>query len=528
MTEFLVVFLFFVLLAAAGAALVTGIRTVPVGHIGLVVRRVGLRSPRDDARVSYLNSPGPQARVLGENTRAWLPRYLFEVSFVPQTYVPVGTIGLVVAKAGAQRPPHLQLAAHVECDRFQDGVRFLAEGGQRGPQMEVLTSGHYAINPYIFDVLTVETLGGRQREGVVAADLREVDVKVGETGVVITHVGERPPSDWSESGRRVPDHWNYQLPWRFLDGGGQVGVQSETLHEGGNYAINPWFAHVVKIPSRVLVLQWTAEQKSADNLDASLDQIVLDVQGHTVRMSLKQTLRIPPEAAPRLVRRFGDLGGGASARAEAYGRIPVQQFVEKELGAAVVGYFRGIAATYRIQEFITRYNEVGLSLKDHVRQALGPTGVIALETTLEEFECDEPEVNRMRRAIALDEEEQRKEEAQTELLKRRLSNEQIIVDIQAQKLRLRGEEIRISVDEQRQLIELFGKEHVQLERVLERLAHLPVPDVVMGGDMGGAAAGMGLANIRDLVLNLARRADRSVETHPDYTELEATELHDDP
>ncbi|ROO91342.1 SPFH domain/Band 7 family protein [Actinocorallia herbida] len=521
----MIVFLALLVLAFAAAAVVTGTRTVPDGHVGLVVRRFGIRSNRDDPRVSHLDGPGPQAGILNENTRTWLPWGLYDVRFVPQTYVPIGTVGLVVAKAGAQRPPHEPLAAYVECDRFQDGARFLAGGGQRGPQLEVLTSGHYAINPFIFDVLTVETLGGEEREGIVAADLREVDVKVGETGVVITRLGQRPPGDWNETGRGVGGHWGFQLPWRFLEGGGQVGVQSETLDEGGTYAINPWFAHVVKIPSRVLVLQWTAERRSADNLDASLDQIVLDVQGHTVRMSLKQTLRIPPEAAPRLVRRFGDLGGGASARAAA-GRIPVQQFVEKELGAAVVGYFRGIAATYRIQEFITRYNEVGLELKDHVRQALGPTGVIALETTLEEFECDEPEVNRMRREIALVAEKRRKEEALTELLNLRRDNERIIVDIEAQKLRLRDEENRVSHDEQRRLIELFGKEHVQLERVLALLADIPVPDVVMG-DATGLGSGIPLANIKDLVLNLARRANHTVDPHPDYTELEATELEDE-
>lgn len=49
-----------------------------------------------------------------------------------QTWVPQGTIGLVVAKAGRVSPAGTRLAPFVECDFFQDGEAFLRNGGHRG------------------------------------------------------------------------------------------------------------------------------------------------------------------------------------------------------------------------------------------------------------------------------------------------------------------------------------------------------------------------------------------------------------
>jgi hypothetical protein len=40
----------------------------------------------------------------------------------------------------------------VECDTFQDAGAFMANGGERGPQMSVIPPGTYRINPLIFDI----------------------------------------------------------------------------------------------------------------------------------------------------------------------------------------------------------------------------------------------------------------------------------------------------------------------------------------------------------------------------------------
>lgn len=110
---------------------------------------------------------------------------------VPTVVVPKGTIGLVIAKAGAVRPPGSTLADFVECDSFQNGQRFLAGGGQRGRQQQVLTSGSYAIDPDLFEVITVNTPEAASREDLSVADLHEVTIGRAEIGVVVT-VGGLP------------------------------------------------------------------------------------------------------------------------------------------------------------------------------------------------------------------------------------------------------------------------------------------------------------------------------------------------
>ncbi|HEX2313585.1 MAG TPA: SPFH domain-containing protein [Thermomonospora sp.] len=515
MGGFLEILLFMAVVGGGGYVAYAGVRRVPDGHVGLIVKKAG--GPRrgdDDPRVSIHGAAGPQARTLRANTLTWLAPWLYEVRPVERTHVPNGTIGVVIAKAGARRPVGGMLADHVDCDDFTDGVRFLREGGQQGRQQQVLTGGSYDINTDLFEVITVLTPEAMAREGLTEADLREVVIPVGETGVVITHVGAPPDPDLDAVGRIVPGHAKFQLPWVFLAGDGQQGVQQETLDEGGRYAINPWFAHVVLIPSRVLILEWSRENKDKHNLDSSLDQVVLDVQGHTVRLDMKQTVQIPPHAAPRLIRRFGDPRGPAAHLA---GRAPVRQFVEKELASIVAGYFRRISARYKIQEFITRYDEVSNELATEVRQALAPTGVVAVTTTLEEFTCDEPEINRLRRQIALQVEQVKIERERLKELEAQRVNEEVRAEIEMQRMRVEEARRHLEYVELKILLDRLGPEHVAMERILHEWSQVNVPQVIAGADGDLAHAmlqAMPFTQARDMLLNMAEAA-RGVQASED-------------
>jgi hypothetical protein len=464
-------------LGAAGYLGVAGLCVVPAGTVGIVYKRFGRRRPDDDVKVSLYGAAGPQARTLRPSTY-WRMPHLYRIRLVPQSFVPSGTVGLVVAKAGATRPVGQLLGRYVECASFSDGERFLRGGGEQGPQQQVLPSGYHDINTDLFDVITTATPERAAHEHLRPQDLREVEIPIGEAGVVITHVGANAEPE--SVGRPVPGHDNYSQPWVFLANGGQKGVQEETLAEGGRYALNPWFAHVVHIPTRILVLEWTKERKSESNLDVSLDQIVLDVQGHRVHLEMKQTVQIPAEAAPGLVRRFGDIGGHGHES----GRAPVQQFVEKELAATVAGYFRRISARYRIQEFITRYDEVGNELASEVRQALNQTGVKAVATTLEEFECDHPEINEMRREIALQQEKVKLIEEGLNALIAERDNEQVRSDIEKLQIRLEEERRKLEHIELQLLIDQLGPDHVALERVLGKWVQAKVPTYLNTGGNG--------------------------------------------
>jgi hypothetical protein len=203
------------------AVLAKGVHRVPPEKFGVVYRRFGRAHPEDDPfEVSVHGSPGFQAETLRANRRYVLPRLLFTVEDFPRTHVPAGTIGLVVAKVGAPPPLTRSLGKHVECDYFQDGRTFLLGGGQKGRQSGVLPGdASYAINPKIFDVITVDTIGAR-RDDLTAADLMETVIPEGDTGVVVVHEGENPDEDERVIGRCVPGHEHFQLPSVFLDNKG--------------------------------------------------------------------------------------------------------------------------------------------------------------------------------------------------------------------------------------------------------------------------------------------------------------------
>ncbi len=376
-----------------------GIRRVPSGYLGVVDRRFGRwhEGDRNFGEVRAHGSPGIQAETLKSNHRYLLPRPLYRVRYVPRIKVPPGTIGVVVAKDGTPPPQTRTLSKHVECDNFQDGRAFLLNGGQRGRQPGVLPGdASYAINPELFEVITADTIGttGMGRADLTAAALMEIRIPEGTTGVVVVYEGEKHNKVRGSVGRRVPGHESFQLPSVFLDNQGQQGVQQETLSSGGVYRINPWFAQVELVPTRVLVLEWNNEKKSSGSFDATLDQIRINVEGHWLRFDLSQTISIPPEAAPRLVSEFGQQ---EPDRPDAN---PVRRFVDRVLGPLVQGYFQTSFGEYEILSFVSRADTVCRELETLVRQVLDVWGIEAVRTELNNFESEGTALDELRRSLA--------------------------------------------------------------------------------------------------------------------------------
>jgi SPFH domain / Band 7 family len=482
-TTILVVLALFAMGAAAGAISLYGhgMYRVPDRKVGIVYRIYG-KDPRDKFRVRLYNSAGPQVRTLSCNNRYWLMPFLYRVRFVDRVYVPDGTIGLVEALDGRVRPPGRRLGRHVECDYFQDGEKFLRDGGEQGRQLAYLPGGsYYDINPELFHVSTVHTVGEHRLDAITAEDLKEIAIPEGATGVVIALDGLPPSGEPNAVGRVVEGHHKFRLPWVFLDQGGQLGVQEETLDGGGSYTINPWFARVVQIPTRDLHLEWTKKStKDIGNFDAALDQIVVDIQGHRLSLEMSQVLRIPASAAPRLVRRFGEdvRADGRAARTHAR-RSPVQRFVERVLGSAVEGYFTEIVGRYRILDFIVDYSTVRMHLQDKVTQALEDWGVVAGQTVLGMFTSEDRELSSLRRVLAGQDIELRKTVRQRELLVAEKENEDIRAAIERVRIELSGEADVVVLRKQ---VELLGPYHVVMERILAHMSKMPVPTYVSGGN----------------------------------------------
>lgn len=489
---------------------------VPAGMIGLVTAHEGARRSPDrtlgryvecddfqDGQMFLLNGgeQGVQLKTLPGDNSYYINTALFTVEFVPRTYVPTGTVGLVIAKAGRVRPPDQPFSRYVECDDFQDGHAFLLNGGEQGRQLGILAGGtSYAVNPALFEVITSKTVDA-STEGLTAGHLKEIVIPVGHTGVVITLDGVEPTRREGAVGPPVPDHRSFRLPWVFLANGGHRGVQEETLGEGAVYALNPWFVRVVLIPTRLLFLEWTKKNVSqSGNFDAALGQIVVNIQGHRLQVEMSQTLQIPDRAAPKLVSQFGDnatsgLGGLV------VNPVPVQRFVERVLGGAVETYFNEIAAASTIQAFLTEHAGIRTELASRVRQALAAWGVKAASTTLSEFESQDPELDKARQRIFAEQMRGKElsEQAKNKLIEAKIEKIQNATDRDVRLLDV------VVLERQ---IELLGRDAMAMQMFLRELKEMGVPEVV-SGDAGSLLEYLPMQRALEMIGGARQRAEQA-------------------
>ena len=123
---------------------------------------------------------------------------------------------------GSSIPPGNIFAAVVAGhNSFQDGEAFIKNGGQKGPQIEVLPPGKYRINPYLFKLT----------KGSVT------EIKDFEIGIVDSVDGAAIP-EGKIFAQAVEGHTSFQNGETFIKNGGQKGPQIEIIPPG-NYRINP-------------------------------------------------------------------------------------------------------------------------------------------------------------------------------------------------------------------------------------------------------------------------------------------------
>src|SRR5439155_13051136 len=131
----------------------------------------------------------------------------------------------------------------VECDNFQDARKFLANGGEKGRQLGILTAGTYRINKALFNVITSLTA---PEHGMSGGQLALERVEPDMVGIVTTLDG-RPIEAGEIAGPVIPGHENFQNAQTFLDRGGRRGLQEQILLSG-TWNLNPWFAQVEQVP----------------------------------------------------------------------------------------------------------------------------------------------------------------------------------------------------------------------------------------------------------------------------------------
>ena len=285
------------------------VRTVPAvtvdqGEVGVVSGRDGV--PITSGRLLAHKVAGHQAfqdgeaflasdGQIGPQIEVILPgRYrintdLFNVEVRSATIVEANQVGLVTAKDGAPLPPGELVAIGVSNHNdYQDASGFLASGGQRGPQYDLLKPGTYYINPLMFDVKLDE----------VAV------VQRGEVAVLVSNVGKEPEELAQEE--RLAGKERYVVP------SGYRGIQAEVAGPGVYY-LNRWAYIAYIIPTTNLTIDW-AEEGTEGGTDASNMRMqlfnplsVISRDGFEMRVSVKVVIRVRPDQAPLMVAKIGSI-----------------------------------------------------------------------------------------------------------------------------------------------------------------------------------------------------------------------------
>eukprot|EP01035_Chromulina_nebulosa_P038939 gene38939-52583_t len=184
-------------------------------------------------------------------------------------------------------------------DNFQNAQSFLAEGGRRGLQEQVLLSGAWNLNPWFVAVESVPML----------------NIPIGSVGVVISFVG-LAHEDVSGAAFKHGDLVNV----------GHKGVWVTPLNPG-KHPINTRIMRVELVPTTNIVLNW-ANRSEAHHYDEKLNSItVRSKDGFAFNLDVAQIIHVGALDAPKVISRLGSM----------------QNLVDHALQPIVGNYFRNSA-----------------------------------------------------------------------------------------------------------------------------------------------------------------------------------------
>lgn len=200
-----------------------------------------------------------------------------------------------------------KMADYHEC--FQDPEKFLAAGGMRGRQLQVLTEGTYYLNRLF---ATIEIIP-------------KTVVDVGWVAVVVSYTGKHG-EDTSGSeykhGELVPV--------------GCKGVWNEPL-KPGKYAFNTYAGKVIGVPTTNFILKWSKGMTQEHKLDENLAEVALITRdAFEPSLPVSAVVHIDYRKAPLVIQRFGD----------------IKRLVEQTLDPLVSAYFKNIGQTRTLIELL--------------------------------------------------------------------------------------------------------------------------------------------------------------------------------
>lgn len=200
-------------------------------------------------------------------------------------------------------------------DSFQAPEKFLAAGGRRGRQFQVLVEGTYFINRLF---ATVE-------------QLPKTVVEVGTVGVVVSYTGEAG-ADLSGA-----DYKHGELVRK-----GERGVCAEPLM-AGKYAFNNYAGKVVMVPTTNFILKWIRSETGSHKFDENLSEVSLITKdAFEPSLPLSVVVHIDYKKAPFVIQRFGD----------------IRKLVEQTLDPMVSAYFKNIGQQRTLIQLIQDRAEI--------------------------------------------------------------------------------------------------------------------------------------------------------------------------
>ena len=229
---------------------------------------------------------GPQNDFLRPGTYN-INTEIFRVEIRDAIAIAENEIGIVEARDGQpMKRDEVVVSTPEGHNNFQDGQKFLDNGGKRGPQENILTPGTYYINPYLFAV----------------SKRKQTTVAQGEVAVLISNIGKDPgefiPSE-SESSEEKSKA-KHVVPK------GYRGIQREVLGPG-SYNINPLAYNVIIIPTITRSVDWSAEGKSKGEISSFDPFQVVSYDGFPMQVEVRCQYRILPENAPYVVQKIGSV-----------------------------------------------------------------------------------------------------------------------------------------------------------------------------------------------------------------------------
>src|SRR5437763_6632157 len=167
--------------------------------------------------------------------------YLFRVSVSKATTIPQGKVGVMTAADGAPLDPGRLLGKAIQGHiNFQNAEQFIAHGGQKGPQVDILTPGTYRILTNSISIEDAQVV----KPGLFFVRLYDATV-ISENSIGLVEAldgAQLDPRDYVAT--TVEGHDNFQDGHEFIGRGGQRGPQKDILLPG-TYYINPLLFKVI-------------------------------------------------------------------------------------------------------------------------------------------------------------------------------------------------------------------------------------------------------------------------------------------